>query len=200
MLTIGTMAPAFAADPPKVMAIGDSLMAGYGLGAGEGLPERLAEALAADGTPVEMVNGAVSGDTSADGLARLEWTLGEGADLVILGLGANDALRGQDPKQTRANLAAMLDMLAARKIPVVLAGMVAPPNLGRDFADAYNPIWSDLAAERKLPLIPFILDGVAGVPGLQLDDGLHPNPAGVAEMVRRFKPVVQQALKDLPPS
>lgn len=188
-----------ASDSIKIIAIGDSLMAGYGLNAGEALPEQLAKALSQDGFNVDMINGAVSGDTTADGLARFDWTIGDGADLVILGLGANDALRGIDPAVTRANMAKMLDALAEKKIPVVLVGMIAPPNLGQDYAAAYNSIWPDLAKDRQVPLIPFILDGVAGITARQLDDGMHPNAAGIAEMVKRFKPVVIESLKGLPP-
>lgn len=186
-------APA-AAEPAKIVAFGDSLMAGYQLAPGESFPEKLEAALRQRGHDVVIANAGVSGDTTSGGLARLDWSVPDDTDLVILGLGANDMLRGVSPEITRANLDAMIAKLDGRGIDVLLAGMVAAPNLGPDYAQAFNPIYQDLAAQYDLPLYPFILDGVAAQASLQLKDGMHPNAAGVDRMVEGILPMVEAEL------
>lgn len=189
--------PAHAADGVTVLAFGDSLTAGYGLDAGTTLPERLETALEAQGLAANVINGGVSGDTTAGGLARLDWMLAgidDRPDLVILALGANDALRGIAPDLTRANLSAIIELLKSRGIPVLLAGMVAPPNMGPDYASRFNAIYGDLAKTYNIPLYPFLLDGVAAHPALNQADGMHPNAAGVGVIVERLAPVVMGVL------
>jgi acyl-CoA thioesterase-1 len=188
------------AGPYTVLAFGDSLTAGYGLPRGESLPDQLQEALEVRGLDIQMINAGVSGDTTSGGLSRLDWAL-EGVqdariDLVILALGANDALRGIAPDLTRSNIAAMIERLQARGIPVLLAGMVAPPNMGPEYAAAFNPIYSDLAARYDVPLYPFLLDGVAAEPTLNQDDGMHPNEKGVSVIVDRLAPMVADLLNE----
>jgi acyl-CoA thioesterase-1 len=191
--------PARAAPPDlKILAFGDSLTAGYGLPAADAFTTRLQAALAAHGLRATVVDGGVSGDTTAGGLARLDWSLGDHPDLVILELGANDALRGLDPAATRANLDAMLAKLRDARVPVLLAGMRAPPNLGADYGAAFNPIYPELAAKYGVPLYPFFLDGVARDPALNQGDGLHPNAAGVAVIVGRLLPVLIKTIDGLP--
>ncbi|MBN9016533.1 MAG: arylesterase [Rhizobiales bacterium] len=192
-----TVLPARAA-PLRIVALGDSLTAGYGLGPGEGFTDQLQAALKARGQDVEIVNAGVSGDTAAGGLARLDWSLGEGADAVIVELGANDMLRGFDPAETRASLDAILKQLSARKLPILLAGMRAAPNLGPDYAARFEPIYSQLAEQYGAVLYPFFLDGAAGQPALLQADGLHPNRAGVAVIVERILPAVERLIADIP--
>jgi acyl-CoA thioesterase I len=168
---------AFATGAPiKITAFGDSLMASYQLESAQGFPARLKAALAAKGLEVDMTDAAVSGDTTSGGLERLGWSVPDGTDFVILELGANDALRGSPPQAAEANLEAMIGQLEARNIKIILAGMLAPPNMGKTYEDAFNSIFPRLAEKHKLPLIPFFLQGVAGVPALQLEDRMHPNP------------------------
>ena len=198
LLVLLLLAPAARAAPLRILAFGDSLTAGYGLAAPEGFTARLQAALAGRGIEAEVINGGVSGDTTAGGLSRLGWSLADRPDLVILELGANDALRGLDPAATKANLAAMLEQLRAAHLPVVLAGMRAPPNLGRDFASAFDRIYPELAAQFAVPLYPFILDGVAVDPRLTQPDGLHPNPAGVDVIVERLLPTLLPVIAALP--
>ncbi|RMF12306.1 MAG: arylesterase [Alphaproteobacteria bacterium] len=191
--------PVAAGGNVTVLAFGDSLTAGYGLGAGEALPDQLEQALKDRGIGARVINAGVSGDTTAGGLARLEWTLAgldSPPDLVILALGANDALRGIAPALTRANLAAMIEALQARAIPVLLAGMVAPPNMGPDYAAEFNPIYPELAARYGVALYPFLLDGVAANPALNQEDGMHPNGEGVAVIAERLAPIVARALSE----
>jgi acyl-CoA thioesterase I len=176
----------------KIVALGDSLTAGLGLPVDAAFPARLRQALAQKGVAAEVVNAGVSGDTSADGLARLDWSVPEDTDAVILELGANDALRGLDPAQTRENLDAILQRLAARRIPVLLAGMRAPPNLGADYTKAFDAIYGNLAAARGAVFYPFFLDGVAAERGLNQGDGLHPTAAGVDVIVARILPKVEE--------
>lgn len=190
--------PAGAADKPLVLAFGDSLTAGYGLPPGESFPDRLGQALEQSGLAVTIVNAGVSGDTSSGGRARLGWTLDgldRPPDLAILALGANDALRGIDPAITRRNLNAMIETLKARDVPILLAGMLAPPNLGPDYGDAFNSLYPDLAAQHAVALYPFLLDGVAADPRLNQADGIHPNPQGVAKMVSALQPLVTACLQ-----
>ncbi|GGB32049.1 hypothetical protein GCM10011380_21850 [Sphingomonas metalli] len=181
-----------------ILAFGDSLYAGYGLQRGESLPDAVQDRLRAGGIDARIVNAGVSGDTTADGRRRLVYTLDRlerKPDLVMLGLGGNDVLRQIDPKETRANLAAMLDELERRQIPVVLTGMMTPPNLGPDFAARFNRIWPDLAKAHDAPLYPFILDGVLGNRALMLPDGVHPNAVGVTRIADRVTPMVEKALQ-----
>jgi acyl-CoA thioesterase-1 len=172
----------------KIVAFGDSLTAGLGLPADAAFPARLQRALIGKGLAVDVINAGVSGDTSTDGLARLDWSVPDDADAVILELGANDALRGLDPKRTRAALDAILRRLAARHVPVLLAGMRAPPNMGADYTRAFDAIYPDLAAAYGVVFYPFFLDGVAAERGLNQGDGLHPTAAGVDVIVERLLP------------
>jgi acyl-CoA thioesterase I len=171
------------AAPLEIVGFGDSLMAGYELPEGDGFPAVLQSALKAKGFDVHVTNAGVSGDTTSGGLERLDWSVPDGTKLVILELGANDALRGIAPEITRDNLGKMLTRLKQRGIQVVLAGMLAPPSMGKEYEAAFNPLFKDLAAKHNVPLIPFFLEGVAGNPSLQIGDGLHPNRAGVDKMV-----------------
>ncbi len=174
--------------PITVIAFGDSLTAGYLLKSSESFAAQLEMALQAKGHKVKIVNAGVSGDTTAAGLERLEWTLSETADAVILELGANDALRGIDPEQTRTNLDKMLSVIQAKGADVLIAGMRAPGNWGGDYAKTFDAIFPELAAKYSAPLYPFFLEGVALKPSLILSDGLHPTAAGVAEIVKRILP------------
>lgn len=194
---VAAVAPAQAAQK-LILAFGDSLTAGYGLGPAEGFVPRLEARLRADGLDVKVHNAGVSGDTTTGGKARLAWVLAAlkaKPDLVILELGANDALRGIDPKLTRANLDAMLADLKRRNIRVLLAGMMAPRNLGQDYARTFDPIYPTLAKAHGVALYPFFLDGVAANPKLNQADGMHPNPQGVTVIVGKLAPVVKQALR-----
>jgi acyl-CoA thioesterase I len=182
------------AEPIKIVAFGDSLMASYQLETEQGFPAQLKAALIARGLHIEMTDAAVSGDTTSGGLERLDWSVPDGTDFVILELGANDALRGSPPQAAEANLEAMIGRLKARNIKIILAGMLAPPNMGKSYEEAFNGIFPRLAKKHALPLIPFILDGVAGVPALQLEDHMHPNPKGVAKMVANALPVILQSV------
>jgi acyl-CoA thioesterase-1 len=182
------------AKPVKIVAFGDSLMAGYQLAPGESFPEKLEKALKAKGHDVVIAGAGVSGDTTTGGLARLDWSVPDDTDLVILELGANDMLRGISPDITRANLDRMIGSLDQRGISILLAGMLAAPNLGPDYAAAFNPIYADLADKYDLPLYPFFLEGVAAQPDLQLADGMHPNAAGVDRMVEGILPLVEAQL------
>ena len=185
--------PADTADPPiRMVVLGDSLSAGFGLAANEALPAKLERALKAKGHNVTIENAGVSGDTAAGGLARLDWSVAEGTDAVILELGANDALRGSDPKTTRTSLEAIIRRLQERRIAVLLAGMLAPRNLGQDYATAFDAIYPELAAKYDLVLYPFILDGVAGDRALNLPDGIHPTAAGVDIIVSRMLPKAEE--------
>ncbi|MEJ0074227.1 MAG: arylesterase [Alphaproteobacteria bacterium] len=185
--------PATAAERPvRIVVLGDSLSAGFGLPAQDALPAKLERALKAKGLAVEIANAGVSGDTPAGGLARLDWSVPDGTDAVILELGANDALRGGDPKATRAALEAIITKLKERKIAVLLAGMYAPRNLGPDYVAAFDAIYPDLAAEHGLILYPFIADGVAGDPALNQGDGIHPTAAGVDIIVARMLPKAEE--------
>ncbi len=180
-----------AARTISIVGLGDSLMAAYGLEASQGFPARLEAALKARGHDVAVTDAGVSGDTTSGGLARLDWSVPESTDGVILELGANDALRGLPPEATAQNLETMILRLKERNIPVLLAGMLAPPNMGSTYESAFNAIYPDLAARHDLPFYPFFLDGVTGVTGMQLEDGMHPNAAGIDVMVQRFLPVVE---------
>jgi acyl-CoA thioesterase-1 len=184
-----------AAEPLRILAFGDSLTSGFGLPDADSFPSQLERALIASGENVKLINGGVAGDTSAGGLARLDWTLGDKPDLVLLEFGANDGLRGLDPAATRKNIAAMLTRLAQDRIPTLLIGMKAPRNLGADYVAAFDPLYEDLARQFQVPLDPFYLDGVAGDPALNQSDGIHPNAAGVAVIVKRIAPEVIALIK-----
>lgn len=187
-----------AADAKLVVAFGDSLYAGYNLDQGKGLAPVLEQALVARGVKAQVVNAGVSGDTSAAGLARLAFTLDGLArkpDLILVGLGGNDMLRGLSPDETRRNLDAILAELKKRDVPVVLTGMLASPNMGPDYAAAFNPIFPDLAKRYGATLYPFMLEGVIGQCALLLPDGIHPNDKGVPVIVSRLAPLVEKRLR-----
>ena len=182
--------PALAA-PVRILAFGDSLTAGYNLPAGQSFADQLEGALKAKGYDATVIQGGVSGDTSTGGKARLDWVLGGArADHVIVELGANDALRGIDPAQTQVNLDAILTTLQGKNLPVLLAGMLAPPNLGADYQKRFNGLYPALAKAHKVPLYPFFLDGVADHHDLQLSDGMHPTVQGVGVMVKNMLPAI----------
>jgi acyl-CoA thioesterase-1 len=198
MLLIQTGAlEAAATRPLRIVALGDSLTAGYGLPQGAAFPVVLERALKARGHKVEIVNAGVSGDTAADGLARLDWSLPDDARLAIVELGANDMLRGLDPAATQRSLEAIVTRLEARRIPVMLAGMYASRNLGPDYVQRFDAIYRDIAGRHGLVLYPFFLEGVAGERGLNLPDGLHPTAQGVETIVARILPTVETFLTRL---
>ncbi len=182
-----------------VVAFGDSLYAGYRLAPNEGLAPQLQAALKADGINARVHNAGVSGDTTAAGKTRLAFVLDNlerKPDLVVLGLGGNDMLRGIKPEQTRANMAEMLAELKKRQIPAVLTGMLTAPNMGADYGNAFNAIFPDLAKQYDAPLYPFFLDGVVTDSTLMLPDGIHPNAKGVSRVVEGLSPLIEAALKD----
>ncbi|WP_238312649.1 arylesterase [Methylobacterium crusticola] len=191
-------APSRAADRPvRIVALGDSLTAGYGLPADAAFPVVLERVLKAKGQAVAVANAGVSGDTATGGLDRIDWSVPDGTDGVILELGANDMLRGTDPAMTEAALEAIITRLKGRGIPVLLAGMRAPPNLGPDYVRRFDAIYPALAARHGLVLYPFFLDGIAGDRGLNLADGLHPTRAGVERVVAGIVPTVEDFLQRL---
>jgi acyl-CoA thioesterase-1 len=178
----------------KVVALGDSLTAGFQLRGSAAFPVQLERALKAKGFAVEVANAGVSGDTSSGGLARLDWSVPEGTDAVILELGANDMLRGIDPKVTRDALSEIVQRLKARRIEVLLCGMLAAPNMGADYGRAFDAIYPELAAANDLLLYPFFLEGVVADPKLNIGDGLHPTGEGVAKIVSGILPKVEAVL------
>ena len=187
---------AAAADRPvRIVALGDSLTAGFGLPADAAFPAKLERALKAKGLAVEIVNAGVSGDTSSGGLARLDWSVPDGTDAVILELGANDMLRAVDPKVTRAALTEIVRRLKARGIEVLLCGMLAPRNLGPSYRRDFDAIYPELATRYDLLLYPFFLDGIAGENALNQGDGLHPSGAGVDAIVARILPKVEELVR-----
>ena len=189
-----------AAGPPLVVeAFGDSLFAGYGLPAEAAFPARLQAALQRDGFNVRVAAAAVSGDTTAGGVSRLDWMLADHPGLVIVELGGNDVLRGLDPAEARRNLDAICGRLAGQHIPFVLAGMMAPASLGPAYQANFNSIYPDLARKYGAPLYPFVLDGVIFHPDLMQGDGIHPNATGEGVMVAGILPAIEGALKQLPP-
>lgn len=193
MLAASVAAPA-SAEPFRIVGFGDSLMAGYGLGPGEGFPEKLQAALRARGHDVVIANAGVSGDTTSGGLSRLDWSVPDGTQLVILELGANDMLRGIAPEITEKNLDAMISRLKQRNIPVLLAGMRAAPNLGADYQTAFDGIYPRLAEKYGIALYPFFLDGVVADQKLLLEDGMHPSAEGIERMVEKALPTVEKAI------
>lgn len=192
-------ASARAAEPVRILAFGDSLTAGYGLPADQGFVARLQQALDDEGLAAQVIDGGVSGDTTAGGLARLDWSLADQPDAVILELGANDGLRGLDPAALRANLDTILRRLRAAGVRVLLAGMRAPPNLGRTYESAFNRVYPELAKMHDVAFYPFFLAGVAARPELNQPDGIHPNRAGIAVIVDRITPYVVRLLTDRKP-
>jgi acyl-CoA thioesterase-1 len=180
--------------PVKMVVLGDSLSAGLGLSAPAAFPARLQKALKSKGIAVDIINAGVSGDTSSGGRDRLDWSVPEGTEAVILELGANDALRGVDPKVTRSALTDILTRLKARKIAVLLCGMYAPPNYGADYSARFNAIYPDIAKEFGVPLYPFFLEGVATEAKLNQPDGLHPTADGIDVIVKNILPTVEAFL------
>lgn len=185
------------ADPIRIVALGDSLTAGYDLPQPDSFPAQLQAALKAKGYDVEIANAGVSGDTSSDGLARLSWSVPDGTDAVLLELGGNDALRGIPPERTRSNLDKIISRLKKRNIKVLLIGILAPPNMGEAYASKFDPIFRDLAKKYDVVFYPFLLDGVATHAKLQLSDGIHPNPKGVSVIVQRVLPYAERLIKEV---
>ena len=182
------------AKPIKMVVLGDSLSAGLGLSASAAFPQRLQKSLKSKGMTVDMINAGVSGDTSSGGRDRLDWSVPEGTEAVIVELGANDALRGTDPAVTRAALSDILTRLKARGVAVLLCGMVAPPNYGSDYSARFNAIYPDLARSFGVPLYPFFLEGIAADASLNQADGMHPTAEGVDVIVKNILPTVQAFL------
>ena len=192
----GQALPASAA-PIKLLAFGDSLTAGYGVQPEQSFPARLQAALQQDGINIDIINAGVSGDTTAGGLARVDWSLADKPDAALVELGANDALRGIDPKVTKDNLDKILAKFKAAGVPVLLLGMLGPTNFGPDYKTAFDAIFPDLAAKYGVPLYPFFLDGVALDPKLNQADMAHPNPAGVDIIVKRVEPNARRLVQQL---
>jgi acyl-CoA thioesterase-1 len=188
------------AGTPRLLVLGDSLTAGYGLPHADGFEVVLQQALKAAGHDVSIIDGAVSGDTTAGGRARLDWVLADGADAAIVELGANDGLRGLPPQDMEANLAVILDALAAKHIPVLLTGMYAPPNLGPDYQAAFRAVFDRLGKRPGVIYDPFFIEGVVMHPELFQADGLHPNAEGVKREVARLLPLVEQLLTEIHPA
>ncbi len=182
---------------PVIVAFGDSLTAGLGLPESESFPAKLEAALKARGKEASVVNAGVSGDTSAAALKRLDWALADGADAIIVELGGNDALQGIPPEGTKANLAKIIERAKGRGLPVLLAGMEAPRNMGKDYTDAFHAIYPALAAQYGVLLYPFFLDGVALNDSLMQADGIHPNAKGVETIVERIAPKVEELLAEI---
>ncbi|VIO65401.1 Acyl-CoA thioesterase 1 [Bradyrhizobium ivorense] len=197
LMTAANAQTADPAKPIKMVVLGDSLSAGFGLPAGAAFPVRLQKALEAKGIKVDMINAGVSGDTSSGGRERLDWSVPDGTSVVILELGANDALRGTDPAVTRAALSDIITKLKARNIAVLLCGMLAPPNYGTEYAAKFNAIYPDLAKAFGVPLYPFFLDGVAADAKLNQADGMHPTAEGVDIVVKNILPTVEALLGSL---
>ncbi len=189
--------PASAEQAFSIVAFGDSLTAGYGLAREDAFTTRLEQRLKANGLNVEVVNAGVSGDTSKGGLSRIDWSVPDGSGLVIVELGANDALRGISPAETAKNLDAILARLRQRGIAVLLTGMLAPPNMGKDYEAAFNAIYPKLAEKYDVELYPFFLDGVVADAKLNQADGIHPNAAGTAVIVERLLPMVDKLVRSL---
>jgi len=197
LMTVVDPAWAEATKPVKLVVLGDSLSAGLGLPAQDAFPTKLQKALQAKGIAVDMTNAGVSGDTSSGGRDRLDWSVPDGTDGVIVELGANDALRGIDPDLTRTALTDIVQRLKTRKIAVMLCGMLAPPNYGADYAARFNSIYPDLAKQFDVPLYPFFLDGVAADAKLNQADGIHPTAAGVDIIVGNMLPTVEAFLRNI---
>ncbi|MEF3367777.1 arylesterase [Methylocystis sp. 9N] len=199
VLAMATLFSASArAEPARILAFGDSLTAGAGIAAEDSLPAQLKQRLAADGYDVEVIQAGVSGDTTTTGLARLDYTLSAGpVDIALVELGANDMLNGHDPKVTRANLDQILGTLKQKGVRPVLTAMVSSTNRGQAYKKDFDSIYTDLAAKYQVPLVPFILEGVWGSPALLISDGVHPNAAGVAKIVKKIAPYVEKTLASM---
>jgi len=195
-LAFSTFAASAKSGQYRLVALGDSLTAGYGLASADSFPVQLQNALKNKGYNVSVINAGVSGDTVAGGLARLDWSIDEAADGVIIELGANDGLRGIAPDSTRRSLEEIVIRLTKRKIDLLLTGMVAPPNMGPDYGDTFNAIFPDLASKYNLVFYPFFLEGVAAIPALNQPDGLHPTAQGVKVIVANILPKVEELLKN----
>jgi acyl-CoA thioesterase-1 len=193
-MTVARAALAGEGKPVRLVVLGDSLSAGLGLSAADAFPAKLQKALKDKGIAVDISNAGVSGDTASGGRDRLDWSVPEGTRGVILELGANDALRGTDPSVTKAALSDILTRLKARGVPVLLCGMLAPPNYGKDYADRFNAIYPVLSKSFGVPLYAFFLDGVAADAKLNQADGIHPTPAGVDIIVKTIMPTVEAFL------
>lgn len=198
LVLLGGTFPLFAQPAPvNILVLGDSLTAGYGLAPEEAFPVKLEQRLKKEGRNVRVLNGGVSGDTSAGGRARLDWALADKSDAVIVELGANDGLRGLEPAQMKDNLDAIIAALKKRNIAVLLAGMRAPPNFGPRYGAEFDAVYPSLAKKHAVPLYPFFLDGVAAEPALNQRDGIHPNRDGVRVIVDRITPYVLRLLDSL---
>lgn len=183
-----------ACEGKNLVVLGDSLVAGYGLAPGKAFPEQLGVALKASGYELTVSNAGVSGDTTSGGLSRLDWSVGEDVDFVVLELGANDALRGIPVEVTRGNIDMMIGKLKEKGVKVALAGMMAPPNMGARYGEAFNAIYPELAKVHDVPLYPFFLDGVAAETHLNQDDGIHPTAEGINVIVEKFLPFIKPVL------
>jgi acyl-CoA thioesterase-1 len=186
---------ALPATGPRIVLLGDSLTAGYGLAPDDAYPNILQRRLREDGLAVDVVNAGVSGDTSAGGLRRLDWALEGPVRVLVVALGGNDALRGLTVDDLKRNLTAIIERAQARKVTVILAGMEAPPNLGGRYTSAFRQVYRDLAATHRVALLPFLLEGVAGVADLNQDDGIHPNAAGARRVADNLRPYVERAVR-----
>jgi acyl-CoA thioesterase-1 len=180
---------------PRIVALGDSLTAGLGLPRDQAYPAVLQRRLQEDGIALDVINAGVSGDTSADGLRRASWALEGDVRLLIVALGANDGLRGLPPSQMKANLQSIIHRARQRAIPVLLVGMEAPPNYGEQYVASFRQVFQDLARENKVTFVPFLLDGVAGVPDLNQSDGIHPTSAGAARIADHLWPTVKTMIE-----
>lgn len=183
-------------DALRLLVLGDSLTAGYGIPIADAFPTQLQSRLDAAGYRVTVINAGVSGDTTAGGVSRLEWALADEPDLVIVELGGNDALRGLAPEQTRDNLDRIIARFTDSKVDVLLAGMRAPRNLGPAYYSKFDSLYPDLATKHNIPIYPFFLDGVAGNPQLNLADGIHPNAMGVKVIIERILPYVEKLITE----
>lgn len=196
--TAGSMGAHAQMRTVRILALGDSLAAGYGLAKADGFQAVMEAALRARGHDVRFIDAAVSGDTTAGGRARLDWALADGADAALVELGGNDGLRALDPSGTEANLVAILDRLAAERIPALLTGMLAPPNLGPQYGDAFRAVYERVGKRPGLVYDPFFLEGVAGEPKLNQPDRIHPNAEGVQRIVARLLPLMEQLIARIP--
>jgi acyl-CoA thioesterase I len=186
------------AKPITILALGDSLTAGYGLEPGHAMPDILQQALRKDGLDITIINAGVSGDTAVQGAARLDWALTDDVKAMVLELGANDALRGLAPEQVDKALRQIMDKAKAKNLPVLILGMKAPPNLGQDYQTKFDAIYPKLATDYNAALYPFYLDGVAAHPELNQPDGMHPNDKGVAAIVPKLMPLIKTLVSKLP--
>lgn len=185
------------ANEKTILVLGDSLTAGYGLPPGQAFPDQLGKALGKQGVQTKILNAGVSGDTTAGGLARLDWSVSPDVDGVIIELGANDGLRGVNPQITKSNLDTIISRLKQKNIAVLLTGMLAPPNMGRKYGAEFKAIYTDLAKKHDVALYPFFLKDVAAVPSLNQPDGIHPNEAGVAVIVKNILPTVTRFISTI---